>query len=462
MPPCACPLGRIIRGSCEPVCCVGRQRRSRKTPRRRQPFHRRMLIRRFPCLVVSLALSHNRRAHEEYLTYASSWQKRHKERTSTKDAKKKTSSPTHEWVAGQAPSKTTAVNGEHSAGDGIATELAITAPAHVCGEHASGHREISTAPVGRKAAQLRAISLEGKRSVPEQELSLRKATAVPEEGAQGSSGKHETTSSNQRRAGENPRQKPTSKESHTAGRGITRPSRPEPLDVQAPRADSTGEEQEGRVQDEHLYPYTEARHVNQCDIFDAGMPPNARAPLPPENVATTFVVSVLSAENLPQADMVGNCDARVRVRYGTGVFETAVKHNVHDCVWENEDFEFCFPNHVLENLSKCDPTEGSHKFMSFTLMDQDTLKQQALGYANIDMLHIMNIGGEGENFVLTLHKEGEIVVDTADKQTKIHVRVCKKSPSNAEWKPPTLGQSSKRLPLSCHHDVSCWPCVADI
>lgn len=62
-------------------------------------------------------------------------------------------------TASAKPSKASTMNGVRT------TENESSAP-YVSGEHASGVREISIAPAGRKAAQLRAITLQGKPSFP--------------------------------------------------------------------------------------------------------------------------------------------------------------------------------------------------------------------------------------------------------------------------------------------------------
>jgi hypothetical protein len=177
------------------------------------------------------------------------------------------------------------------------------------------------------------------------------------------------------------------------------------------------------------------------------MPPFARAPLHPKNVAITIVVSVLSVKNIPQADLVGNCDALVQVRHGKGIFRTAVKHNVKECEWSNEDFELCFANTVIKKLSECDPAEGSHKFISFTLMDDDRIRFEELGYASIDLLQIISVDEEGTYLTLPLHKQGKDVVDTSGKQTTIQVRIRRDSQDKSAWTPPSLGAPAIRLIL---------------
>jgi hypothetical protein len=177
------------------------------------------------------------------------------------------------------------------------------------------------------------------------------------------------------------------------------------------------------------------------------MPPFARAPLHPKNVAITIVVSVLSVKNIPQADLVGNCDALVQVRHGKGIFRTAVKHNVKECEWSNEDFQFCFANTVAQKLFDCDPAEGSHKFVCFTLMDDDRIRFEELGYASIDMLQILSVDEEGKYLTLPLHKQGKDVVDTSGRQTTIQVRIRRGSQSESAWTSPSLGASAKLLIL---------------
>jgi hypothetical protein len=340
--------------------------------------------------------------------------------------------------------------------------------AHVSGEHASGVREISIAPAGRKAAQLRAITLQGKPSCPAPLPPGGKA--IPEGSLQKMSERHEAASGDQRRAGAPKADRvmwfpsaqgssPTTlgKETQAAGTGIKQKSRPGSLglltappsaapDHTAP-ADPTGRERAEDAQDEALYPFTDARHVCQYDLYDAGMPPFARAPLHPKNVAITIVVSVLSVKNIPQADLVGNCDALVQVRHGKGIFRTAVKHNVKECEWSNEDFQFCFANTVAQKLFDCDPAEGSHKFVCFTLMDDDRIRFEELGYASIDMLQILSVDEEGKYLTLPLHKQGKDVVDTSGRQTTIQVRIRRGSQSESAWTSPSLGASAKLLIL---------------
>ena len=372
--------------------------------------------------------------------------------------------------------------------------------AHVSGEHASGVREISIAPAGRKAAQLRAITLQGKpscpaplpaagKAIPEgslQRMSERHETAsgdqrrgvAPEGSLQRMSERHETASGDQRSGGAPKADRvmwfpsaqgssPNSpgKETQAAGTGIKRRSRPDSLDLltappsAAPghraQTDPTGGERAGDAQDEALYPYTDARHVCQYDMYDAGMPPLARAPLHPDNVAITIVVSVLSAKHLPQADLGGNCDALVHVRHGKSIFQTAVKHNVKECEWSNEDFELCFANTVIKKLSECDPAEGSHKFISFTLMDDDRIRFEELGYASIDLLQIISVDEEGTYLTLPLHKQGKDVVDTSGKQTTIQVRIRRESQSKSAWTPPSLGAPAKHLILRIEKVPAC-------
>jgi hypothetical protein len=252
---------------------------------------------------------------------------------------------------------------------------------------------------------------------------------------------------------------PTSpgKQTQAAGTGIKRKSRPDPLDLQtAPHsavpgrtapADPTGGERAGDAQDEAWYPYADARHVCQNDLYDAGIPPLARAPLHPENVAITIVVSVLSAKHLPQADLVGNCDALVQIRHGKHIFRTAVKCNVKECEWIDEDFQFCFEKAEVKKLSNCDPAEGSHKFISFTLIDDDRIRFEELGYASIDLLQIISVDEEGTYLTLPLHKQGKDVVDTSGKQTTIQVRICRESQPKSAWTPPSLGASAIRFIL---------------
>ena len=336
--------------------------------------------------------------------------------------------------------------------------------AHVSGENASGVREISITPAGRKAAQLRAITLQGKPSCPAPLPPGGKA--IPEGSLQRMSDSHETATGD---AGAPKADRvmwfpsaqgssPTSpgKETQAADTVIERKSQPDSQDLQTAHpcashgrtapADPTGGERAGDTQDEALYPYTDARHVCQYELYDAGMPPLARAPLHPENVAITIVVSVLSVKHLPQTDLVGNCDVLVQVRHGEHIFQTAVKCNVKECGWSDEDFHFCFEKAEVKKLSDCDPAEGSHKFIYLTLLDGDRIRFEELGYASIDLLQIISVDEEGTYLTLPLHnKQGKDVVDTSGKQTTIQVRIRRESQSESAWTSPSLGAPAKRL-----------------
>ena len=374
-------------------------------------------------------------------------------------AKARASKKSTNKTASAKPPKTSTMNGvDYTENESCA--------AHVSGEHASGVREISIAPAGRKAAQLRAITLQGKPSCPAP--LPRGGKGIPEESLQRMSERHETASGDQHRGGapkanqvvwvpsaQGSSPNSLGKESQAVGTGIQRKSRPDAVDLltappsAAPGhralADPMGGEQAGDAQDEVLYPYTDARHVCQNDLYDAGLPPLARAPLHPDNVAIKFVVSVLSAKHIPQADLVGNCDALVRVCHGKSTFLTAVKHKVKECEWSNEDFEFFFANNVIKKLSDCDPAEGSHKFISFTLMDDDRVRFEELGHASIDLLQIISVDEEGTYLTLPLHKQGKEVVDTSGKQSTIQVRIRRESKSESAWTAPSLGAPAKRL-----------------
>lgn len=187
---------------------------------------------------------------------------------------------------------------------------------------------------------------------------------------------------------------------------------------------------------EALYPCTDAVHIPQRDIYDAGFPPEARAPLHRHNMTLTFAVSKMSAENIKCFDRYGKSDAFVQARCGPIIQRSTTKKNAVDCTWEDEVLVFILPPHVVDAI-----LEGRHEenSLSLSLFDEDAFGSDFIGHADIDLLQIVNSKGGGQDFSLQLSSNGELVTDEAGKTTRIFLHVEREPDPHEGWLQPTLG-----------------------
>ena len=188
---------------------------------------------------------------------------------------------------------------------------------------------------------------------------------------------------------------------------------------------------------EALYPCTDAVHIPQRDIYDAGFPPEARAPLHRHNMTLAFAVSKLSAENIKGLDRSGKSDAFVQVRCGPIIQKSTTKKNVADCTWEDEVLVFILPPHVIDAV-----LEGRHEenSLSLSLFDKDAFSSDFIGHADIDLLQIVNSKEDGQDFSLQLSSNGELVTNEAGKITRIFLHIEREPDPHEGWMQPTLGR----------------------
>lgn len=190
------------------------------------------------------------------------------------------------------------------------------------------------------------------------------------------------------------------------------------------------------VSSEAVYPCTEAMVIPQRDIYDGGLPPEARAPLQADNLTKTFVVSSLSAENIPSTDRYGKSDAFVQARCGPVIRRSKTKKNVTSCSWEDEVLVFIFPQHVVDAVLQGDYAESS---LSISLLDEDAFGCDFIGHADIDLVQILGLKDDGQDFALQLSNHGELVTDHAGQMTRIFLHIERARSAHEGWTHPTLG-----------------------
>ena len=323
--------------------------------------------------------------------------------------------------------------------------LALTSSA----EDADVDKEVSDARVGQHAALLRGLtqsSSHASTDVGSRFTSLGHEEWLVSRQLPGSG----TVASRRRTTGRRALlSKPLDKSGAASPRGGA-PSLEKAAAERSPDAEISGTVQSNSNPSQPLYPYTDAEYISQYDMYDGGLPPQARAPLHPDNVTLTFVVSNMSAENIPSSDKFGKSDAFIQARYGSIIRKTKFNKNVANCSW-SETFEFVFPKRQADAIVEGGRNDSLHTSLAISLMDHDTFGSDFLGQADIDLREVLTLDEAGQDFTIQLIDHGELVTDNSGNTTLIRLHIAKMPNPHVGWVQPTLGERCFRGALQ-HRD----------
>uniref|UniRef100_A0A7S0F0K5 Phosphatidylinositol-3,4,5-trisphosphate 3-phosphatase n=2 Tax=Hanusia phi TaxID=3032 RepID=A0A7S0F0K5_9CRYP len=190
-----------------------------------------------------------------------------------------------------------------------------------------------------------------------------------------------------------------------------------------------------------IYPFTDARYIEQSDVLEDGFVPDQRAGPPPAHMM--LHARKLAVRHLPQMDASARCDPFLVLTFDQQKTSTHVAKNVYEHAY-HESFEFFVHEMQIDFAKSLQGNEGAACGIGLLIecFDWDLLSaNDFVGNVTIDLIVLCSLVENAKLFTFVLSTpSGDPVVGQDGLPCEVDVELLM-VPIHRSWSPPSLSKS---------------------